>query len=117
MGTGTGTGAVAEAEAEAEMEVPETMIQERIQFELNPTFSPPESASPEFLTKWQRMVPAEKRKLFILRQLDKYESITLVSAVCHPSQFHVHRFRLGLGLGLGNLRLGEIGILSEAKRS
>lgn len=85
---------------EADIEIPETMIQERIQFELNPTFLPPESASPEFLTKWQRMVPAEKRKRFMLRQLDKYESITLVSAVSRHSHFRVR-----VGVSVRNIRL------------
>lgn len=66
------------------------MIQDRINFELNPIFNPPGDSS-DSLAKLQRMVPADKRKLFMLQQLDKYGAMTLVSSAAGGLETHTKR--------------------------
>lgn len=55
------------------------MIKERIEFELKPTFCPPENLSGDALANWHKIPPAGKRKAFMLQQLDTYGFITMVS--------------------------------------
>lgn len=97
----------------------EEMIEERVKFELNPTFLP-DNASPETVAEWRQMVPSTVRKTFMINQLSKYTALTLVSHYLRASFFILFcsytkcvwnatptmgiesglRCRLGSGLGL-----------------
>lgn len=64
----------------AEVSIPEEWIERRVKWEQNPTF-PPADAHEETLAKWRIMVPAERRKMLMMHEIEHFTAVTTVSHV------------------------------------
>lgn len=63
--------------SEAEADSFKQLVQGRVKFESNPVY-PPEDCSEAFRLTWMQMTPKERRKSFILQELEKCTAVTVV---------------------------------------